>query len=234
LDVDEDETPTVRHPRWNAEETPTVRHLRWNAEETPTIPRLRWDEARTRPALEMPTWPVARPPVRASSTPADGHPIALGISLVANGVLLASLLLLLLFARAGAFLPPSSAAQSVLPASALTATPTSTPSLSGWLQVAPTSVYVGCSGTQQTQYVVLTNTGSEDLHWQVGLGVPLDPAGLQVTPPQGDLPAGTSVALQIQNQSQSAGHRGVITFDPGTPAAGMPPSLIYTTFGCDG
>jgi hypothetical protein len=166
----------------------------------------------------------------------------LGISLVANGVLLASLLFLLLLARAGALLSPSSSSLSAPGTSVPTATPTSprsTPSasltpLSGWLQVAPTIVQLGCDGGQQTQFAVLTNTGPQDLQWRAEFAVPTNQTGVEIGPQQGDLRAGTSVTLQIRNRSQSAGQHGAITFDPGTPAAGSPPTLTYTTIGCGG
>jgi hypothetical protein len=211
-------------------------------DETPTLPHLRWDDDEARSPGGMPTWPRGRASTPRSSAPWDRQQMVLGMSLAANGVLLASLLLLLFLARAGAFSPSSSSAQSAPPAPAPTATPTSphlTPSasltpLSGWLQVAPTSVQLGCDGGQQTQFAVLTNTGPEDLQWRAAFAVPTDQAGMEVSPQQGDLRAGTSVTLQIHNRSQSAGQQGVMSFDPGTPAAGTPPTLSYTTVGCDG
>jgi hypothetical protein len=209
----------------------------------PTVPHLRWDDERAYPPGGRPTWPGAHTPTSSpSSAPWDRQQFILGLSLVANGVLLASLLLLLLFARAGAFSPPSSSVQSAPPASAPTAPPTTgrpTPNvtltpLSGWLQVAPTSVQLGCNGDQQTQFAVLTNTGPEDLQWRAEFAVPTGQAGVEVGPQQGDLQAGTSVTLQLHNKSQSSGQQGIITFDPGTPAAGTPPTLSYTTMSCGG
>jgi hypothetical protein len=164
----------------------------------------------------------------------------LGISLVANGVLLASLLLVLLFARAGAFSASGSSLQSGPPGTAPTATPTgprttstNTP-LSGWLQVEPTSVQLDCAGDQQTQVAQLTNTGPDDVQWQVDYSIPPDQAGVQVNPQQGDLHAGTSVSLQIQLHHHPGSQQGVIRFDPMTPAAGTPPTLSYTITGCGG
>jgi hypothetical protein len=161
--------------------------------------------------------------------------IALAISLVANGVLFAALVSALLFARVGAFAPhgassPSAPAATSV-ASATNALASPTPG-GGWLQVAPTNVRLGCNGGQDTQFVVLANTGAADVQWQVEFSVSADQAGVAVDPMQGDLSAGTSVALQISNTFQADAQRGVLRFAPDSPAAGAAPSLSYTTSAC--
>ncbi|HEV2237691.1 MAG TPA: hypothetical protein VGR57_13600 [Ktedonobacterales bacterium] len=161
-------------------------------------------------------------------------------SLVANGALLACSLMLLVLARAGVLTPPSAAGQTgqtgPLTGTPLAATgsPTAIPSpTSGaaWLQVAPASVQLGCGEGQQTQYVVLLNTGAQEVHWQVGFAGS-DQVGVTVNMTEGDLRPGTSVALQIQLRRHASDQQGVITFDPGTPDAGPPASLAYTIAGC--
>jgi hypothetical protein len=212
-------------------------------DDTPTVPNLRWDAGARDPG-QVPTWPGTEAPAPPPAQAWARHSVGLGISLVANGVLLASLVLVLLFARAGAFSPSSASAQSTLAGAVPTATPTtprSTPrttSGSGWLQVTPSSVQLGCTGNQQTQFAVLLNTGPADVQWQVEPAGPPDQLGVDVGPRQGELPAGTSVAIQIHNTTQAtgphgvSGRQGVIRFEPLVPAAGPPPQLQYTTVGC--
>lgn len=188
---------------------------------------------------EMPTWPAVD--THSRRAPSEGVPTmalatGLAVSLVANGALLVALVSVLLFARAGVFSPRSSSttpAPSATSAAASTtnALPSPTPS-GGWLQVAPSSVQLGCDGGQDTQFVVLANTGPEDVQWQVVFAVSADQAGVAVDPMQGDLSAGTSITLQIHNTSRADAQQGVIRFDPDTSAAGTPPTLSYTTISC--
>ena len=193
------------------------------------------------------TWPVG-----GGGSGADAHmrrsagdllPLALGASLGVNVALLLGLVGVLFLARAGAFSPsPSSAAQSTPPGSATsvalgTPTPTPTTPLSasgGWLRVAPSSVQVGCTGDQQTQYVVLMNSGPQDVQWQAVFVNPTDQAqaGVEVGPNQGTLHAGASVVLQIHTRNPSTTQQGVIRFEPDASAAGTPPSLTYTAASC--
>jgi hypothetical protein len=76
------------------------------------------------------------------------------------------------------------------------------------------------------------------VQWQADLSLPQDQAGVTVNPNQGQLAAGASMPLQIENQAHvnssqgSAGQQGVIHFDPQTADAGSAPSLRYTTVGC--
>jgi hypothetical protein len=93
-------------------------------------------------------------------------------------------------------------------------------------------VQLGCDSGQQAQFVVLANTGSEDVQWQVVYSISADQAAVTISPRQGNVRAGTSMVIQIQSKRQSDGQQGVIHFDPDTSAAGTPPSLSYTTAGC--
>jgi hypothetical protein len=113
-----------------------------------------------------------------------------------------------------------------------TATLSPTPG-SGWLQVAPTSVELQCGNGQQTQFVVLRNTGSDVVHWQVTDAGGSDQVGISVNQSEGDLRAGTSMALQLQIRKHAGNQQGVVRFDPGTPDAGAPASLSYTIAGCN-
>lgn len=205
----------------------------------PTIPNLRSygvDETEGAPG-----WPVVgryRPPP--SNT--DLRTAILGLSIGANVVLLVSLVGVLLLARAGFFSPGSS---STLPSPTVSAsnqvpsTPSpmqSTPSpiaVSGSLQVAPTTVSLGCDNGQQTQFVVLANQGNEQVAWQADLSVPQDQAGIAISPNHGQLRAGASIALRLQNRSHETGQQGTIRFEFSPQDAGSPPSLSYTTQGCD-
>jgi hypothetical protein len=225
----------------------------------PTIPNLpRYDpggydpggSAGSREPGQLPTWPVAGEGIQHALGPrrppkGDVRTLVLGASLGANVVLLAGLLGLLLLSQAGLFWLGGASAGSApgmsTPGGALsrpTATPSATPLSGGWLRVAPSSVQLGCAGSQRNQFVVLANTGPERVHWQVALSVPADQAGVAVAPNQGDLDAGASMPLQIQNMTHAggpqgvAGQQGVMRFDPTTPAAGPPPSLSFTAVGC--
>jgi hypothetical protein len=212
----------------------------------PTVPNLRpYESGADEQAPGMtPMWPVAGGAAgggmrgrRLSASTRDLLPAALAISLGVNIALLVGLVGVLLLARAGSFAPgpPQSSAQSTQgagTANAALSSPSPTP-LSGWLQVVPSSVQVSCSGDgQQTQSVVLTNSGPQDVQWQASFDVPTNQAGIEVAPNQGDLQAGASTTIQIRNRTRSANQQGVIHFDPQTPAAGPSASLTYTSAGC--
>jgi hypothetical protein len=204
-------------------------------DDPPTMPGLHWEGRDGRVPGGMPTWPVVPRSLDAPAVPKwDRRALLLGMSLVVNGILFASFVFVLLLARAGVLSPPISAGPSRSPAPALsspTATTSPTPD-TGWLQVAPTSMQLGCSGGQQTQYVVLRNTGTDDVQWQVQFASQADQAAVSVNQSAGDLRAGTSMALQIQIRRHATNQGGTIRFDPGTPDAGSPASLSYTIVGC--
>ncbi len=206
-------------------------------EDRPTVPNLgRYDTGDQAPG-GAPLWPAsggrAQQPQRSSAW--DGRAVLLGVSLGAN-VLLLGVLCSVLLARAGVFSPRGPAARSApgasVPSVALSS-PSPTPA-AGWLRVTPTMVQLGCGESQQTQVAVLANIGPQRVRWQVEFGVPTEQAGVAVSPSDGNLAAGASVALQIQlhNQSQGAGQQGILRFAPQTPAAGPGPSLSYTTTSC--
>ena len=216
----------------------------------PTVPNLGWYAPGAAPepgaAGERPTWPTGdeRPPhAPGLARPPSGYVNAtlFGVSLGANAVLLLGLLSLLLLSHAGAFAPGGSSGSSA-PGAALsspTATSSPTPS-SGWLQVAPNSVQLGCDAGQRTQFVVLQNTGPQRVRWQADVAGSGDqaPAGVAVSPDHGELDAGASLPLQIQNTTDASGaqgvssQQGVIRFPASAAEAGPPPRLSYTTMGC--
>jgi len=177
--------------------------------------------------------------------------LAFGISLGANLVLFVALVGLLLFAQAGAFsaggaFGPSSRG-SALGSPSATANGTPSPSATtASLQVTPSSVQLGCLSGQRTQYVTLQNTGSAKVSWQATFSVPAQQAGVTVSPLHGQLAAGGSIPIQLQNTTRASGsqggsgRQGVITFAPtasgdnqgGGSDAGASVSLSYTTVGC--
>jgi len=181
-----------------------------------------------------PTWPGVsnRPPLPQRSAAGDLRTVLLGVSLAAN-VLLAGVLCAFLLARAGIVAPGGLSARSAPSAALGTASPMSTPA-AGWLQVTPSSVQMGCDHGQQTESVLLVNTGPERLRWRVEFDVPTEQAGLEVTPQEGTLSAGASVTLQLQlhTGSRDVSQQGVLHLAPETPAAGPGPSLSYTSPSC--
>ena len=214
----------------------------------PTVPNLGWyaPGAASDPgaAGERPTWPTGgeRPSrTLGPARPPSGYVSALvfGVSLGANVVLLLCLLGLLLLSHAGVFAPGGSAGSPAPGAALSSPTATSSPTpLSGWLRVTPSSVQLGCDAGQRTQFVVLENTGPQKVSWQAVVAGPADQAGVAISPDHGDLDAGASLPLQIQNITHSSGsqgvssEQGVIRFAPAAAEAGAPPSLSYTTVGC--
>jgi hypothetical protein len=198
----------------------------------------------------FPTWPGlaerAHPaPGAEQRTLGSVSPVLLGVSLGANVVLLLAVLGLLLLGRAGFFSPSVSAPAAGTPGVSTSRSALSTPSATlsplpqtGWLQVAPGSITVGCDGDQRHQLVVLTNTGSQPVQWQADLSLPQDQASVTVSPNQGQLNAGASTTVQIQNQAHtdgaqgSAGQQGTIRFSPQSTEAGPAPSVSYTSVGC--
>jgi hypothetical protein len=214
----------------------------------PTVPNRGSHEpgaatGRTGPGAfaEAPTWPPESE--RPSRTIGPARPAAgtanatlLRVSLGANVVLvvLLGLLGVLVLSHAGPFAAGGSSG-------AARGSPTATASpdpLSGWLQVAPSTVQLGCDAGQRAQVVVLTNTGPQRVHWQVVLDGSASPAGIAIDPDQGDIEAGASLSVQLQNTTRASGPRrvsgqqGVIRFAPTAAEAGASPSLSYTTVGC--
>jgi hypothetical protein len=173
--------------------------------------------------------------------------LAFGISLGANVVLLAGLigvLAVLLLGNAGAFAARGASGQSgpggsvrggTLSSPAATATPLPSPTATtapvSWLQVTPSSVQLGCGESQLAQ-VVLQNNGPQTLDWQVMFPLPVGQAVVAVDPQQGELAAGESTQVLLQNMTQANGQQGVIDFAPMTPGAGPPATVSYTTVGC--
>jgi hypothetical protein len=183
---------------------------------------------------QIPTWPV--PSERDQRPTERGRPPSGCVSAAAGGasvVLLVSLLSLLIhtgvFSLGGSSSPGASARHpSLTPTPTLTSTP-----VTGWLQVAPTSVHLGCDDPQTTQFVVLVNSGSQSVSWQASLSSSGDQAGVAVSPNRGQLAAGASRAIQIQSRMRSVAQQGVIQFNPNNSDAGRSPSLSYTTEGCN-
>jgi hypothetical protein len=197
------------------------------------------------PTVPISPWSDPAEPSR-PSPPHPANSTLLGISLGLNVGLLFFLLVVLLLARSGVFAAGSIASNNHLPTTAPTSNPNSAlssstahpvtptaPAFSGGLQVTPSQVQLGCKNGQQTQFVVLMNASSDRISWQAELPVPTDQAGVSISPNQGDLKAGTSVTLQIQNRSHSSGQQGTIRFATDPPGAGSSASVSYTAMGCD-
>ena len=205
----------------------------------PTFPRY---DAPGRTPGGMPAWPemntgadarrqrysagVARPTTLAA---------ILAVSIGANVALIAALLAVVLLARAGYFAPSPLAGTGISATSTMTTTPAPSPSATpaaGRLQVTPTSVQLGCDSGQQSQYVVLINSGSDSVDWQLEVSGGSDQSGVSISPRHGTLRPGTSIVIRLQNISNGNGQQGVITFNSDTQAAGSTPTLSYTTAGC--
>lgn len=220
-------------------------------DDQPTVPNLRrFDEHEHYEHYDapVPAWPSG---AGGEDSWRTEHPVGdrrsplrtlLGVSLGANALLLVlvGLLSALLLAQAGAFAPhaPGSGAPGATLSSPTTSATASPSSGAGWLTVAPTSVSLGCNGGQETQMVVLANTGQQDVQWQAEIIGSTGQAGIEVDPQEGELAAGASLTINLHNTTHvgggqgSAGQRGVIRFTPEAPEAGAPPSLTYTTVGC--
>ena len=110
--------------------------------------------------------------------------------------------------------------------------------VAGWLRVAPSSVQVGCTDGQRTQFVVLANTGPQRVQWQATVAGAADQAGVALSPDHGDLDAGASLPIQVQNTTHpsasqgSTSQQGVIHFAATSADAGPAPGLSYTAVGC--
>jgi hypothetical protein len=210
-------------------------------DDEPTLPpRIRYEPvAAPDPDAfsEAPTWPPVGerplPPRRPDRSPLLW--LSLGaIGVGAIGVVVISLLGGLLLNQLGVF-TARGATGSPGPTTALSS-PTGATSpgpLVGGLQVTPSSVRLGCDGDERTQEVVLVNAGPADVAWQAVVATAADRAGIVITPNQGDLDAGDSVSVQLENTTQSSNsegssHReGVIRFGPASADAGASASLSY-------
>jgi hypothetical protein len=174
------------------------------------------------------------------------NPLVLGASLGINVALLIVLISVLILDHGGlsqgtfpvgSYSPVATVSTSGPRVSTPTSVISPTPA-SGWLQVAPTSVQLGCTNGQQAQFVVLKNTGTVPLQWQAIYSAPSNLLGVAVTPNQGALNPGTSEPVQIQNQTLAGGPQGVtgqtgiIEFNPEMLGAGPSATLTYTTIGC--
>ena len=193
---------------------------------------------------EMPVWPEMNAGVdarrqRYSAGAARPTTLAaiLAVSIGANVALIAALLAVVLLARAGYFAPTPRGATGTGATATSTTTTTPSPSPSatpaaGGLQVAPTTVRLGCDSGQQSQYVVLSNSGADSIDWQVEVSGGSDQAGVSISPRHGTLRPGTSIAIRLQNTSNGDGQQGVITFNTDAQTGGPSPTLSYTTQGC--
>ena len=189
----------------------------------------------------MPAWPEMNPGAdarrqRYSAGGARPTTLAaiLAVSIGANVALIAALLAIVLLARAGYFAPSpqTGTGAGVSATSTASATPAPSPSATGGLLVAPTSVRLGCDSGQQSQYVVLVNSGSDSVDWEVEVSGGSDQAGVSISPRHGTLRPGTSIVIRLQNTSQNDGRQGVLTFNSDAQTAGALPTLSYTTEGC--
>jgi hypothetical protein len=217
----------------------------------PTLPNLGWNErdAGAAPSApserETPTWPTGneRPPrgVRGPDRWPHGYvsALVLGASLCANVVLLLALLGLLLLGHVGtgAAGGPAGSPAAGTALSSPTAAASPTP-VSGGLRVTPSSVQLGCTDGQRTQFVVLQNTGPQRVQWQATVAGAADQAGVALSPDHGDLDAGASLPVQLQNTTHasdsggSTSQQGVIHFAATSTETGIAPSLSYTAVGC--
>ena len=208
-------------------------------EDGPTVPNLRqydgYDRFDQGERGGIPPWPETDARSQRSSRSARSAVlgVSLALSLGANVALLIALLVLLGLSRAGYFSPLGSSNPSSTPSVSGSVTPAPSPTTSsGWLHVAPAEIQVGCDNGQQTQYVVLANSGSEDIEWQAQFSVSADQAAVVVSPRQGEIRAGTSIVLRIQIRTRIGAQTGEIRFNSDTSAAGAPPTLTYTTVNC--
>jgi hypothetical protein len=188
-----------------------------------------------------PTWPLHKERNRSWSSGSNPSLLLLGASLGLNAALLIALLSVLvlghtnLFAATGPSGPQStgSTTNSLLSSPTIGLTPTSA---TGWLQISPTSVQLGCG--QQDQTVTLLNTGTDQVQWQATVSTPGDTGAVEVGPNQGSLDPGGSMSIQIHlrthfNGSQGT-QQGTIQFSPNTSGAGSGPTVSYTAVGCGG
>jgi hypothetical protein len=189
-----------------------------------------------------PTWPLDTARNRSSSSAANPNLLLLGASLGLNAALLIALLSVLilghtnLFASAG---PPAGTLSTGSTTNSILSSPTigsTTTPAAGWLQISPTSVQLGCDNGQENQVVVLRNTGTDQVQWQVIFSTAGNTSGVEVGPNQGSLAPGTSTPIQIHNRTHSngsqGGQQGTIQFSPTISDAGPGPILSYTTVGC--
>ncbi|HKW23700.1 MAG TPA: hypothetical protein VJO13_20130 [Ktedonobacterales bacterium] len=207
----------------------------------PTFPRY---DAPGRTPGGMPAWPemntgadARRQRYSAGGARPTTLAAILAVSIGANVALIAALLAVVLLARAGYFAPSQQGGtgSGISATTTITTTPAPSPSATpaaGGLKVTPTSVQLGCDSGQQSQYVVLANSGSDSVDWQLEVSGGLDQAGVSISPRHGTLRPGTSIVIRLQNISNGNGQQGVITFTSDTQAAGSTPTLSYTTAGC--
>lgn len=231
------------------EDGPTIPNQGWNTPAPPGAPA----EPDAPEALNAPYLPGAVPrwsPVsarRAALTRSGQAPkgyvsaTLFGVSVGINVALLIGWIGLIALSYAGVL--PSGGSRlaggtaagraSVTPASTLTPALSPTASAAGWLQIAPTSVQLGCGDGQDTQTVVLSNTGSRRVSWQAQFSGSSDQSGVSLSQQSGRLDAGSSVEIQLQNTTQSSNsQQGVIQFTSSSQDAGPPASLSYTAQGC--
>jgi hypothetical protein len=172
------------------------------------------------------------------------NPLVLAASLGVNVALLVGLVSVLVLGHLGLLSSGGSAAGPpspvpVLPSPTTVSSPTPT---SSWLQVSPSNVTLGCDNGQQTQFVVLQNTGTTPVQWKATLSLLNNQVVVDVGPNQGTLKSGTGVVLQIHNRTRDNGQQGgtqqgSIQFNPvnsSTPSVGSLPSLSYTAMVCSG
>lgn len=177
-----------------------------------------------------PRWQGTRATSRAKTR---GWPSWSMLAAIVSGAI-AFVLVLGLLAHLAPARPPSHgpfAAARATPTATVTPTPTATPVIN-WLTVSPASVSLGCDASSQSVRVILRNLGPQDVWWAASYSWF---GGVSVDPLFGPLPSGNTITVTIKNTSLAIfgpGNQGTITFTPNVSAAGEPPTLSYTTQGC--
>ncbi|MGZ3681193.1 MAG: hypothetical protein ACXWQR_22445, partial [Ktedonobacterales bacterium] len=130
-------------------------------------------------------------------------------------------------------LPAAQATHTVAPTPTITPSPTATPGPVNWLTVSATSVSLGCKNKSR-RTITLTNIGPDPVSWaaQVQDNTGSFTNGIKVSPTDGQLDSGHSVAISVTNSSVFASHQGTISFMPDDDHAGQAPTVSYSTTAC--
>jgi len=230
--------------RYEGPTVPTPNHAALADPTDPTDPTDASDPIGATARSEMPTWPTEadrRRRIREAKHIPSGRlrELVFGLSVVANVVLLASVLGVLALIQMNLFVHSGGARQPTTGVALGSPSALSSPSPSpnaAVLQVTPSSVQLTCAGDQRAQVVTLQNRGSMTVQWRATVST--SKPGVVASPQQGELVAGDTVSIQVQSTTKStgphgvSGQQGMISFTPTNMAGGQPAQVSFTTVGC--
>jgi serine/threonine protein kinase len=119
-----------------------------------------------------------------------------------------------------------------LPTPTATIPPTQIPIPANWLSVSPASLTLGCSTTEHSQIVRLTNAGPTSVRWSAIATTFAGQPEVALSQTSGTLSSGQTTRITVTNRAVIFAHQGSITFRPKSSDAGDNAVVAFTVSPC--